>query len=67
MLSGAATGRERTNGTAPPAAAPPSRGSSSARTARLTQDEREAAEASGLSEEEYANNKLALKTAGRLN
>lgn len=51
--------------TAPPAA-PPSRGGSNGRAIRLSAEEIEMAEMSGMSPEDYARNKEALRKEGRL-
>ena len=63
VLSAAAAKPERD--TAPPAA-PVSRGGPSSRSVRLSAEEIEMAEMSGVTAEEYARNKAALQKEGRM-
>lgn len=70
-LSGASQVTQRRSAQPAPAAAPPSRsgtgGGSRPNVVRLTAAEREMAEMMGMSEKDYARNKLALQREGKLN
>lgn len=70
-FSGASQATQRRSAQPAPAAAPPSRsgtgGGSRPNVVRLTAAEREMAEMMGMSEKDYARNKLALQREGKLN